>query len=100
MADSRKIEGNLNVNNELDFSGMVTESITVEDGGILILRGTCGKNLTMQEGSRVSLHGMVGGNVYNNGGYLEVYGFVVGYIQTQEGQTIVYPNARVLQGER
>jgi hypothetical protein len=37
------------------------------------------------------------GNVHNNGGYLEVYGTINGYLITESGNTQIDPDANIKQ---
>jgi cytoskeletal protein CcmA (bactofilin family) len=91
-----KIEGDIQLDQELTLSGMVTGNIIVVDGGLLNLNGTCCKDLTLQEGAKVYLRGTVGGSVFNRGGYVEIYGTVAGSLHTtEEGSTFVDPHAVV-----
>ena len=94
--EDEKIEGDVQLAQELTLSGMVTGNITVVDGGLLNLNGTCCKDLPLLEGAKVYLRGTVGGSVFNRGGYLEIYGTVAGSLHTtQEGSTFIDPDAVV-----
>jgi cytoskeletal protein CcmA (bactofilin family) len=91
-----KLEGSLEVSDELNLQGMATGNVTVVLGGVLILNGMCCGNLLLESGSRVELHGMVLGDVLNRGGELAVYGIVNGSVRTDSGQTFVSPNAKIM----
>jgi cytoskeletal protein CcmA (bactofilin family) len=94
-----KIESDVSLDYELTLHGMVTGTIRVVNGGVLVLHGICGQNLLVERGAQAYLHGTVGGNVLNCGGYLEVYGTVGGYVHTTEGgNTFIDPNAVVNKG--
>ena len=93
--EHRKIEGDIEVDSKLFLHGMVTGNITVVGSGILYLHGTCSRDLVVEEGAEAYVHGTVGGSVHNRGGYLEVYGTVYGYLHTEEGNTLVDPDAVV-----
>lgn len=71
--------GNLFVPNgvKAEVPGMVTNRITVESGGVLILRG------------------MASGGVTNNGGFIEIYGMVNGGLTENSGTTKVAPGAHI-----
>jgi len=94
-----KIEGDIQLDEELILHGMVTGNITILKDGVLTLHGTCCKNIIMEKGARATLHGTVGGDVLNNEGYLEVYGTIAGSLHTINGHTFVDPNA-VVNGNR
>ena len=100
IAEHGKLDGNLYLDYELALHGMVTGDVIVDKGGNLYLHGMCCSNLIIKEGGSVFLHGTVTGDVVNQGGYLEVYGIVGGYLQTQNGETIVDEKAKVMRGGR
>lgn len=91
-----KIEGAVELSDELQLDGMVAGDVTVLDGGHLILRGTCCKNLLIRPGGTVDLYGTVSGDVTNQGGFLEVHGIIRGKLNTIDGgDTYVDVNAQV-----
>lgn len=92
-----KIEDDIELDNELVLHGMVNGNVRVVDGEILVLNGMCSQNLVIEEGGRVYLHGTTVGNVHNNGGYLEVYGTINGYLRTESGNTQIDPDADIKQ---
>lgn len=46
-------------------------------------------DLILEKNSTVYLHGIVNGNIINNGGYLEIFGIVNGKIIRESGETII-----------
>jgi hypothetical protein len=62
-----KIEGDLQVNEDLVLHGMVTGSIVVLAGGVLTLEGMCNGDITVEETAkailRVNLHLKVTSNL-------------------------------------
>jgi hypothetical protein len=55
------------------LNGVVTGSA---GGAALELRGMVAQSLLLEPGSRVELRGKVSGNVINNGGHLRVFGLI------------------------
>lgn len=94
-----KFEGDIQLDQELIFHGMITGTITVVDVGILSLHGVCCQDIIVEECARVYLHGTANGNVVNRGGHLEVYGTIGGSLHTVKGNTFVDPNAIVKGGK-
>lgn len=91
-----KVEAPISLDYEFTLRGMVTGSITVVGGGVLVLHGMCCQNLVVEKEAQAYLHGTVGGYVLNRGGHLEVHGTVGGYVRTTEhGTTFIDPNAVV-----
>lgn len=89
------IEGDLVLADELRLGGMVTGRITVQAGGVLLLRGMACSDLVLEEGSSVEMRGLVVGNVRNDGGDLVVYGMVNGDVTTTGGRTRIDPGAAI-----
>ena len=91
-----RVEGDMAIARNVLFKGRVTGHITVYRGAVLEFKGRCEKNVVLQEGAIVYLHGFVERNVINNGGVLEVYGRIDGYLATKLGGTSFIDNrARV-----
>lgn len=91
-----KLEGPLEIGDQLQLDGMATGDVTVLSGGHLILRGICGRNLIIEKDGKVDLYGTVIGDVLNRGGVLEVMGTIRGHLETVEsGDTHVSSGARV-----
>ena len=89
-----KIDGDLIIEDSLELHGMVTGNIQVLRDSTLFLHGTCCKNLIIKAGGAAKVHGMVSGNVNNEGGKLDVFGTVIGSVSTSvDGSTYVDPNA-------
>ena len=93
-----KIEGDLVLEDGLQLQGMVTGNTNVKNGGTLELRGTCLRNLFLEEGAEVQLYGTVVGSVTNRGGRLLIYGVVKGDVRTLAGETWIDPKA-VIEGK-
>ena len=92
-SENRKIEGNFNLEYDLELHGMVTGTITVLPGITLYLHGVCEKNLIVEDDATVYVHGTVGGNLENHGGLVKVFGTVIGHIIDFSGSTIIDKNA-------
>jgi hypothetical protein len=93
-----RIDGDIEVKDDLALHGMATGNISVVSGGMLHLHGMCVKNVIIQSGGSAKLHGMVNGDVINEGGTLEVQGTVQGAVRTISGKTVVSPAAVVVRG--
>jgi hypothetical protein len=92
---NQKLEGNAIVNDRLQFSGMITGSTSIISGGYFVLHGTCCRDLFVESGSVVHIHGTVLGDVYNRGGKLEVYGTIGGNLYRISGTTFVDKNSMI-----
>jgi hypothetical protein len=92
---NQKLEGDVIVNDEFQFSGMITGSTTIVSGGHFVLHGTCCRDLFVEPGSVVHIHGTVAGNVYNRGGNLEVYGTIGGALYRLSGKSFVAENSMI-----
>lgn len=90
-----KINGTLEVDNQLALHGMTTDNIVVLSGATLELNGMCGGDLIVEEGGIANVRGTVLGSVLNNGGVIEIYGVVNGKVIENAGQTFIDENARV-----
>ncbi len=96
-----KIERNVYLDYDLTLHGMITGDVIVGKESVFILHGTCSQNLVVEQDSHVYLHGTVLGNVNNNGGILEVYGTVNGYVATSKnGKTFIDAKAVIIKGVR
>jgi cytoskeletal protein CcmA (bactofilin family) len=94
VSDSRTIEGDLEVADDLDFSGTVLGSITVNDGGSLHLMGVCRGDLHVRRGGHAVISGTVAGNLENQGS-VELWGAIQGNVTTASRQYHQSPAARI-----
>jgi hypothetical protein len=92
---NQNFEDDVIVNDEFEFSGMITGSITIVSGGHFVLHGICCRDLFVEPGSVVHIHGTVVGNVYNRGGNLEVYGTIGGDLYRLSGKNFVAKNSMI-----
>ncbi len=110
-----KIEGDILVEEDSLFTGMVAGNMTVASSRIVELRGMlCGDLLAAdgatitingmvdgdviaEEGSTVEIHGMVDGVVRNHGASVSIWGTVDAISDRQPGITTVHPGAVVRQ---
>lgn len=81
--ESKKIEGDFVIQENLQFSGMITGNAIVTDGVLLELHGIVGKDLIVKEGGKAVVKGTVEGNVINHGGVVDIYGNVAGNVNGQ-----------------
>ena len=94
-----KIEGSIHLDYDLTLHGIVTGDVFVAKGSVFVLHGICSQNLVVDKSSQAYLHGIVNGNVHNNGGVLEIYGIVNGYVNTSEdGKTFIATTAVLRKG--
>jgi cytoskeletal protein CcmA (bactofilin family) len=87
-----KIDGDLSVEGDFVLHGMVTGTVTVNDGGDLVLNGMV-RDLVITPGGRCVLHGTVANNVVNRGGMLAIFGTINGALDTTDGSTTIDPGA-------
>ena len=79
------------------LTGTISERLVVADGGTLTLLGVGEQDVVVEADGAAYIYGMVVGNVFNYGGYLEIYGIVGGYVHTDGvGVTVVDPGAIIL----
>ncbi len=85
------------VDDVLILTGVTVDSLVVADGGVLVLLGIGVQDVVVEPGGAAYIYGMVVGNALNYGGYLEVYGFVGGYVHTDvDGDTLIDPDTIVI----
>lgn len=77
------IVGDLTVSQKLKLDGVVGGNIIVERSGFVTINGVVNKNLVIQEGGIAMVYGVIERNVINNGGTLEIYGAIQGYVTTK-----------------
>jgi cytoskeletal protein CcmA (bactofilin family) len=65
--DNSKVTGDLVVNDDLAFHGLVTGSITVNEGARLEFHGACSGKMMVLPGARVNVYGRLSGNLINSG---------------------------------
>jgi hypothetical protein len=59
----------------------------------LILRGIVTGSVYIEENATAFIHGIVFGNVTNNGGQLKHYGVIKGKLNRIAGETVTWPNS-------
>jgi hypothetical protein len=70
-----EVEGTLQVDNDLEFAGLVTGTIRVTAGATLVLEGMAG-DLIVGPGATAIVLGTVTGAATNHGGHLEIHGTI------------------------
>lgn len=90
-----KIEGDVEVDCDLEMFGMFTGDVTVKRGGLLILHGMANKSLVVEDGAVVEIHGTVVGHVINDGGRVSIDGRVSGRVARRAGETTISSEASV-----
>ena len=90
---NEKINGDFPINEDLVMFGMITGNANVLRGVTFILHGMVCKDLIIEANGIVEIHGMVNGDVINNGGKLSVYGMIIGSLIKNGGETLIDPNA-------
>lgn len=93
-----KIEGDTVIQEDTRLQGMIVGSTLVSEDVLLELDGMIIGSLVLEKNSRVNIRGMVNGDVTNRGGYLAIYGMVVGKVIKEAGKTIIDPKAVVSGG--
>lgn len=88
-----KIDSDIDIQSEYKLEGMITGNTTVLDGGVLYLNGMISSNVIVQKGGTVFLYGMVNGDVTNDGGYIEIFGMILGNLNEISGEVIIHENS-------
>lgn len=79
------------------LTGTIDGSLVVSEGGELTLLGMAKQDVIIEDGGVAYIHGIVGKNVLNRGGKVEVYGVIGGYVYTDfGGNTQIDPNALIV----
>ncbi len=79
-----KIEGDIEIDSDLEMHGIFTGNVTVKRGGHLVLHGLAAQDLIIEPNSKVEIIGVVKGNVIDKGGQFTVSGMVSGRLVGQE----------------
>lgn len=90
---SKKINGDWTVTESIDFTGMVTGSMTVLGGEVSLMGMVC-KDLLVKSGAKVVVRGTVQGTVYCEG-RVEVLGVVGKVVSPDPKNVYIHPRARV-----
>ena len=82
-------DGDVEFTGESKFYGIIKGSVKVLDGAVIRFNGMVEKNLTVEQGGYAVINGMVKGNVINDGGKLEIYGYIKGVVKELSGKTYI-----------
>jgi len=85
--DNGTVNEDISITSEFTMRGMFTETVTVENGGVLILDGMA-RDIIINQGGVAKIYGTVSGRLINRGGLIRIYG-VVEEVTTESGETIV-----------
>jgi hypothetical protein len=77
--NNNKIEGDLDIVSDKNFSGLVTGNVFVKNGATFTLHGLVAGDIIIEADARANIHGSVSGGIRNNG-YCAIYGMVDGLI--------------------
>lgn len=89
------VAGPLTISDDYALRGMVSGDLVVERGGHLRLFGMVTGTLRIADGGSAVIRGMVSKDVLN-AGQLEVYGMVIGRLDsTPEATTVIVPGAQI-----
>ncbi|HDR6256900.1 TPA: hypothetical protein QCU36_002592 [Bacillus cereus] len=89
------VERDWMVDEDTEFEGMTTKSIIVDNNVKFIMRGIVSGNLFISKGAEVEIHGIVKGDVGNEGGNLKVYGTINGSLILEKGNCFIDKKASV-----
>ncbi|HAV1600049.1 TPA: hypothetical protein JG832_000895 [Enterobacter hormaechei subsp. xiangfangensis] len=95
MKITGKHESNLVLDDDLELSGMICGDLVVSDGCRADVRGMVTGRIIVEKGGILTLHGMVSNGLTNNGGDVEIFGFVTGGLNEVAGTTIIHPNSKI-----
>jgi hypothetical protein len=70
-----KVLSHLDIKSNISESGIISGA-TVRNGATLYFHGTCNGDISVSQGSKLLLYGSVNGEVINNGGVIEIHGYV------------------------
>jgi hypothetical protein len=89
------VVGPLTINDDFVLHGMVTGDAIVERGGFLQLHGMVTGSLRVADGGSAVVRGIVSQNILNAGS-LEVYGIVMGHLDsTPDATTLIVPGSQI-----
>jgi len=95
MGEARgKVEGSWTIETEVELYGMAAGDGVVARGGNLVLRRTCCESLWIADGGRAAVHGMVAGDVVNEG-VVHISGTIVGRLDDRARGAIVMGGALI-----
>jgi len=87
-----KLEGDLLIEKNTNLAGMVVGTAKVLPKVSFNIKGMLIDNLIVKNEAVDFVHGMVTGNIENEGGYVEVFGIVEGQVYPRAGKTIIHEN--------
>ena len=93
------VAGNMRVtsNRTVEIRGMLCGDLLAEDGATITINGMVDGAVIAEEGSTVEINGMVDGVDRNNGASVSIWGTVDAVSDRQPGITTVHPGAVVRQ---
>jgi hypothetical protein len=68
------ISSNLEVSEDYKFLGLINGSVTVHEEKLFELHGMITNDLSIERNARAIIFGSVNGNIYNNGGTIQLVG--------------------------
>ena len=90
-----QISGPLEISDEVELHGTVTNGVTVVRGGRLVVYGMVAGDLLIEEGGSAEVRGMVTGSVRNRGAF-RLGGFVSGLLRDEAGgHSEIAPEANI-----
>lgn len=91
------VAGNMTVasSQTVELRGMLCGDLLVEDGATVTINGMVDGDVIAEAGSTVEINGMVDGVVRNNGASVFIWGTVDAVSDSQPGSTTVHPGAVV-----
>ncbi|MDD5038255.1 MAG: polymer-forming cytoskeletal protein [Dehalococcoidales bacterium] len=78
--------GEIKIDQDTQLKGIIVGKVIVSGGVYLRIDGTIDGDLILEEGSTVSLRGIVTGNITNRGGSLEILGMLKGSVTTEDSK--------------
>jgi hypothetical protein len=94
---SRSTPEYLTVRSHISRTGIIAGA-TILKGGVLDLSGVSNGDISVHEGGRLRLRGIVNGTVRNSGGSVEVEG-ILNHLHTTRGHVVIGGNVRSLSGD-
>jgi hypothetical protein len=83
------------VTEDVEITGLITGSVIVPPGKLLVLRGMVTGDVVVQKGAQATIYGMISGTLTNQGGIVRVAGQVNSIADLGDAKTTVEPHAKV-----
>lgn len=94
-----ELEGDLDIVDAVTIAGKVLGSVTVHQGAELRITGEINGDVVVKRGGSLILIGRIKGAIVNEGGAVDIFGFV-GRVELAEGTNAYVSRGAIVGGER